>query len=210
MPSPGARSSLEERISSYETNIEAAIPYLTSREITRDTAARFRLGYDPATNRLTIPYLTPAGAWHVKRRCITDHDHKTVSCPKYVYDPGADHHLFNAQTLLKAEYVVLVEGEIDAITCEQHGIPAVAYPGVQAWPKHQHWRWCFDSCDEVVVVADADEPGRKAAGAVAQSLRQSINGDVRVVEIPGNNGEDANSFITEFGETEFLQLLEWI
>lgn len=183
-----------------------AIPYLDSRGITAESTTRFQLGLDPASGRLTIPYLSPAGPWVIKYRCISFHDCKELGHSKYTYDPGASIHLYNAQALISADLAVLVEGELDAISVSQLGLTGVAYPGTAMWKANPHWRWCFDSLTEIVVVADGDEPGRKAATAVTESLRTSINADVRQVAMP--EGHDSNSYITEFGETDYLERLD--
>lgn len=208
LPSSAQQKSLASQVEAAEQHLETVQPYLTSRGISEETARRFRLGYDPADNRLVIPYLTPVGAWSVKRRCIAEHNCKDEGHGKYVYDSGAEVHLYNAQTLLEAEFVVVTEGELDAVTCEQAGIPAVAYPGASTWSKMRHWRWCFDSAQEVVVIADGDDPGVKAAGEVASSLRDAVAADVRTVKMPA--GFDANRFVVEYGESELLYLLGWI
>lgn len=123
-----------------------------------------------------------------------------------MYDAGTPIHLFNAQTLLTADLVVVVEGELDAICVDQMGLTSVGYPGTAMWKANPHWRWCFDSCSEVIVVADGDEQGRKAAVGVAESLRSTIPGDVHVVTLP--DGEDSNSYINKFGETDYLERLD--
>lgn len=211
LPSPAQQRSLESEIAAAQQALaksETAVSYLRSRNLTRETAERFRLGYDPRDNRLTIPYLHPGGAWHLKRRCIRDHDHKADDCPKYSYEAGVEMHLFNAQALLTADSVVVTEGELDAIACEQAGVAAVGYPGASTWARMRHWPLCFDSAEEVVVIADGDEPGTKAAGVVAKSLRQSVSADVRVVQMPP--GEDASSFLQSRGDGEFLALIDWL
>jgi DNA primase len=127
---------------------------------------------------------------------------------KYSYDPGNQQHLYNAQTLIDADVVVVTEGELDAISVEQAGLPAVAYPGASTWQKMRHWPHCFDSVREVVVVADGDEPGVKAATTVTESLRRATAADVRLVLMPP--GFDANAFLLAYSESDFLELLEWL
>lgn len=204
MPSKELRNSLESLISQYEAQAGPALTYLAQRGISEDTARRFRLGWTghggQYANRLAIPYLTPAGPWHVKYRALDP-----GATAKYLYDPGNIQHLYNTETLLDADTVVVVEGELDAIAVEQAGVAAVGYPGAQVWGKNRHWRWVFDSVDEIVIVADGDEPGEKAAHTVAASLRDSVTADIRVVQMPP--GHDANSFINSEGENPFLYQL---
>lgn len=177
---------------------------MADRGITDDSIDKFKLGVDTGNGQLTIPYLTPAGPWLVKYRCLADHEHEGHG--KYWYDTGAGLHLFNAPVLATAELAVIVEGELDAIAVSQLDIAAVGYPGASQWKAHPHWRWCFDSVDDIIVVADGDEPGKKAATGVAESLRSAVNGDVHLVILP--DGEDSNSFINQFGSSDYLERLD--
>jgi DNA primase len=221
LPSPDVRRSLEQQIVKYHSQVGEAAAYLTSRGINAQAIEKFQLGYTGNTdnystrNRLAIPYLTPAGPWHVKYRCISTHDCKTEKCKKYTYEGGQQQHMFNASVLLDAERVVLVEGELDAVSVSQCGVPAVAYPGAQTFRANKHWRYCFDSCDEIIIVADGDPPddkglgvGEREANEVARSLRDSVPGDVHVIVLP--DGEDSNSFINEHGYEEYLLTIGWL
>lgn len=206
LPSPSFRNALATRIEAAHLNVHSARAYLDKRQINDESIENFQLGYDQSTGRLTIPYLSPAGPWNVKYRCIQSHNCKDAGHGKYLYDAGAGVHLYNAPALLAAETVVVVEGEIDAISVNQLGISAVAYPGTAMWKANPHWRWCFDSLVEVIVVADGDQQGRKAAADVADSLRNSVSADVRVVDLP--DGQDSNSYITEHGDVDFMNRLD--
>lgn len=219
LPSTASRNSLAVEIQQqHEKLLEAgpAISYLTERGISLDTIERFQLGYDGGS-RIVIPYLTPAGPLHRKYRCMWRHDCKAEGHAKYTYDEGIDQHLYNPQTLIGADRAVIVEGELDAISVEQAGINCVAYPGAQTWLKQFHWRWCFDSLDEVIVVADGDTPrgtetqgvGEIAARQVAKSLRDALP-DVLVNVVVLPVGQDSNSYIQEHGVTDFVERVGWI
>jgi DNA primase len=232
VPSLEHRIWLAGQVETFHANLRAdpdggAARYLTDRGITTRTIDRFKLGYTgdheqkKLAHRLVIPYLSPAGPWHLKYRCITDHDCKSQGHGKYIYDDtGAEQHLYNASTLLTADRVVVVEGELDAISVEQAGANAVAFPGADTWKKNRWWRWCFDSVTEVVVVADGDDPaknqkdptkgvGEEAARMVADSLRTSLpDVDVRVVVMP--LGHDSNSYLAEHGQVEYLDQIGWL
>lgn len=186
--------------------MSGAFPYLASRGITQASIEVFNLGLDPTSGRLTIPYLTPAGPLMIKERCIVSHDCKEAGHPKYMYEAGTVIHLFNAPALRSTQLAVVVEGELDAVAVSQLGLTAVAYPGTAMWKANPHWRWCFDSLSEVVVVADGDDQGRKAAAGVADSLRNAVQADIRVVQLP--DGSDSNSYITDNGEVDYLERLD--
>jgi DNA primase len=217
MPSAERRRSLAEEIARYHSQLlegGAALEYCSSRGISQHSIGKFQLGFSgpndnpQLANRLTIPYLTPAGPWHIKFRCLADHNCKDTSHAKYSQEAGNDTHLYNTSTLHNAERVIVVEGELDAVVVEQAGANAVAYPGADTWMKNRHWNHVFDSVDEVIVVADGDDAGRKAAGVVAESLRAAIPGDVSVVSMP--TGHDSASFIAEFGVIEYLERVSWL
>lgn len=238
MPSAEQRNSLAQQVRAYHDQIEegGAERYLTDRGFTRRTINRFMLGYsgdtgEKTSGRLTIPYLSPRGPWQVKYRCLERHDGtcKENRHGKYIYEDGAELLLYNADTLLTADRVVIVEGELDAAMVEQCGAPCVGYPGVDSWKKSRYFRWCFDSVDEVIVVGDGDPPekhprnkdkapgdpgwvdhgvGEEAAKAVANDLRTSLPDlDVRVVVMPV--GHDSNSFIVEHGQLDYLETIGW-
>lgn len=217
VPSDSVRRGLAEAVNKHHQALldgESGGPardYLTRRGIRPPMWEKFQLGFDG--ERLTIPYLTPAGPWHVKRRCIQDHDCKEQKCAKYKNDEGSEQHLFGAARLLDdIDVAVIVEGELDVIAVEQAGMPCVGVPGADVWKKLRHMRWCFDSVNEVVVVGDGDEPrggqkfgvGEQAARAIADSLRTTFTDvDVRTVILPVPH--DSNSFIQAESEIAFLQ-----
>lgn len=171
----------------------------------------FSLGFVPDgqfAGRLSIPYMTPGGVVQIKYRCANELHHEGAKhiepdCPKYLYEAGTGTYLYNAQVLIHAsETVVITEGELDAICVQAYtGLPAVAYPGVETWKKHPHWRLCFEGVSSVIVIADGDKPGRESALRVAESIGLSA----RVVDLP--NGHDSNSYIASESAGTFLERL---
>lgn len=223
VPSSEHRSSLEVQAEMYHQQVDGLGAYLTDRGIYRSAIDRFKLGFTGDTedfrirNRLTIPYASAAGYWCIKYRCIEDHNCKELGHGKYINDDGAPTCMFNAQALLRADRAVLTEGELDAIAVSMLGVPAVGYPGVDTWRANRHWRWCFDSLEEVIVVADGDEPregkrygvGEEAARSVADSLRTALPDlTVRTVVLPVPH--DSNSLINQEGDIAFLERIGWI
>jgi Toprim domain-containing protein len=185
---------------------------LKGRGFDRSAVERFQLGVvdDPLPEHrhlegwLVIPYLTVSGPVDLKFRCTEEHVCKAVHGTKYLYVKGTKPRLFNARTLVHAEgTVVMTEGELDAVAVETMAdLPAVAYPGAESWgsAKQRHWPRVFDGVDRIVVVADGDEPGRKAAETVATSLERAV-----AVRLP--DGEDANSFLLQHGAEKFRELI---
>lgn len=201
------RRALAAKAHAYAGNLDAALPYLLARGISREVAEMFTMGCVPPgkefAGRLSIPYVTPGGVVQIKYRCMKpEHsDHKSVDCPKYLYEAGCGSHLYNAQILISAsDTVVVTEGELDAACVQAYvGIPAVGYPGTETWDKQPHYRLCFEAVAEVVVIADGDKQGRHAAKHVAES----IGSHARVIDMP--DGSDSNEFIVSQGAGAFSE-----
>ncbi|WP_189855152.1 toprim domain-containing protein [Streptomyces noursei] len=154
-----------------------------------------RTGHERMQGRLVIPYLRPAGGEYqvatLRFRCIEDHDCKVHGGSKYKSLPADPPRLFNTQALIgPSPYVVICEGEIDAMTLEAAGVPAVGVPGVGAW--RDHWDPAFIGYETVFVVADGDEPGINFADTLSERLPNA-----KVVLL--GDGHDANSFMNEYG-----------
>lgn len=204
MISPERLAVLTAKAQQYADNIDQGEAYLLSRGISRQVAEIFGLGFVPYGaeygGRVSIPYRTPAGVIAIKYRRTDD----TQGGPKYLNENELGVHLYNAPALIRAEHrVVVTEGEFDAICVQAYcGIPAVAYPGADTWMKQPHWRFCFEGIPEVIVVADGDEVGQKAAARVAESIGWSA----RVVRMP-EDAKDSNAFITKYGAEAFVQKL---
>lgn len=152
---------------------------------------RFRLGYvavpltghDYLQGRLVIPYLTRAGVVELKFRKIEGDG------PKYLYASGATaQRIFNPNALFDdREYICVCEGELDAVTAEQCGLPAVAIPGVENW--RPYFARVFAGYDRVLILGDADDKGQ--GEGFANDLARLVPNS-RVVLMP--EGEDVNSF----------------
>lgn len=182
----------------------SAEAYLRGRGLF-DHADRYKLGvvadpmpgHEVMADRIAIPYLAGEHVVDMKFRCLKHPDCKAVGCVKYLTADGGGQRLYNARAVLAAkDTVVLTEGEFDAMAVSALvGIPAVGYPGTDTWGRADHWPRVFAGLD-VVVVADGDPPGVKAAKAVAKTLDSA-----RVVALPP--GHDANSLILQEGADAF-------
>jgi DNA primase len=193
----------------YHANLAGspAEAYLTKRGIL-DGAEMFKLGYvvDPAPgheerlkHHLSIPYITESGVVGFKFRRIDDGD------PKYMIPTGQKHHLYNVSAILHAVHeVLIVEGEIDAISATLAGHPAVAVAGVNAWKPH--FSRCFDGIGRVVIATDNDvkEDGSNPGQELARRLQDAIPQAVRVSLPPDT---DVNSIIVSQGAQALTKLI---
>lgn len=187
---------MEEASIRYNASIKAspAEKYLTEeRGLTDATIERHHLGYveDPFPGHemyhgcLAIPYLTPDGSVTSIRFRRLDGEGS-----KYLTVAGDMTRLYNTAALtLPYSKVCVTEGEIDAMTAQQCGLPAVGVPGANSWQPV--WHLLFKQYDTVFVLIDDDKAGHEFGQAVARSLDTA-----RIVPMTGG---DVNSFVLEHG-----------
>jgi DNA primase len=190
--------------------------YIKARGLA-DVAERFTLGYvgsaqtghEQYSRSLVVPYLRPAGGPHavatLRFRCIADkcvrdeagnylaparkENHRGHG--KYLSLPGDMPRLFNTRSLIvSSPFIVLTEGEFDAMAWESVGAPAVAYQGTGNW--RDHFIPTLLGFGTVYIIADGDDPGIAAAEKLAAQLPNA-----KVIIL--GDGHDSNSYLHEFG-----------
>jgi DNA primase len=198
LPSVKRRRLLDQATREYAESVDLAKTYLADRGFDEETIEYWQLGYvyeplpghDRFKGYLSIPYVTRAGTVALKFRCITCID-KCEGHPKYDSESGAGTYLFGAQNFwVDSPLMCVTEGELDAIACSVAGLPAVGVSGATKWQGH--WSYCFEGYEDVIVLADGDEPGRKLASNVSAHVDTS-----RVITFPP--GEDVNSYLIQYG-----------
>ena len=117
--------------------------------------------------------------------------------PKYLTMPGDRARLFNTKALTGYSMdISITEGELDAVTAELAGVPAVGVPGAQMWKPY--FRELFMGYRYVNILADGDEPGLEFAKHVAATLPNA-----RIIPMP--SGSDVNSLVLEQGKDALLE-----
>lgn len=85
--------------------------------------------------------------------------------------------LWRLESIRKADYVVLVEGESDAQTLWYHRIPALGIPGASTW--RNEWAEHLEAIEKVYAVVEPDEAGeglweRLTASPIAERLYRVV------------------------------------
>lgn len=204
VPPKSMMQSLEKATASYERSLPGSVAslYLSNRQITKEAATSFRLGFveDPLpgnesyAGKLCIPYLTASGVVDLRFRAVPpDGDpSKSILGPKYLSMPGATSRIFNPVSIARQEmFIVITEGEMDTITADMAGIPAIGIPGVNHWKK---WYWRLFRYRRVAVLADNDDAGQ--GQKFAETVVHDVPGAV-VIAMP--EGDDVNSFVVRNG-----------
>lgn len=200
VPSSSLRTFLEQASINYNAAMpgSAAEEYLVAeRGISPESIERFHLGFVAVPEQgherykgyLAIPYLTPDGSvTSIRFRRLGDDG------PKYLTAPGDIPRLYNAIALTRPwSKICITEGELDAITAEQCGIPAIGVPGAYNW--HRTWKLLLRQYDVVYVLCDDDKAGEEFGQTVSKDLDNA-----RVVTMTGG---DVNAFVLANGCVAF-------
>jgi len=154
---------------------------------TAGTLRALRIGWDG--KRVTIPVYDRGELVSLLRYRPGAPEYKMLA-PK-----GAGRHLYPYPDSLTATDLWLVEGEPDAISARELGLPAVAVPGVATWK--QDWTERFQG-HTVTVCFDADIQGRQAAQARLDEFRAAgIPGRAVDIAPRKHNGYDLGDALTD-------------
>jgi DNA primase len=190
--SPELRASLQTSAERYNQSLFKVVGYLEERGLSYDLANANLVGYvdDPAPGhehfrgRLSIPYVTRSGVVNMKFRALDSGE------PKYLNLPGFETNIYLVESFFaQSEYLAVAEGELDALSLVEAGIPAVGLPGVNSWKPF--YRRCFEDWPLVYVFADGDQPGKDFAGFLAREIRATP------IYLP--HGSDVNTQLVQEG-----------
>lgn len=203
------RQYLERAWETYSPHLGDAAEWLAGRGIDLEFAASRGLGVvrDPLPGHeamrgyLAIPYLTKSGPVNFQFRCIQGHDCKVVpDHKKYRKRKGSPVNLYGVLSLSQAEdWIVVTEGEIDALTWQQMGVPALAVPGAENWKEH--WANLLEDFSRVYLAEDGDDAGKDLWIAMSEHIDQS---NTMVVRMRMPDGEDSNSMYLKHGKDYLL------
>jgi len=117
--------------------------------------------------------------------------------------PADKRQLYRADLLGEAKQVFYVEGEKDVNRLVALGLPATTAGSASDWQE----RFVEVLPQEVVVLPDNDDAGKKLAKAVAQDLVRA-NKTVRIVELPGlPDGGDVSDWLAQGNTRGMLESL---
>lgn len=110
--------------------------------------------------------------------------------PKSLAVPGSKRDLWPAPEEVIGGILYVCEGEPDAVSADQVGLPAVGVPGASKWDPAWAKR-IAKGRDRVVILPDADKPGRDAAKTWAAAIAEYC-ADVRIVDLHSTRDDGAD------------------
>lgn len=165
-----------------------AMEWLTSRGLTPETIAAFKIAEQVRNGKTyaVFPYLRDGELVNIKYRNVAEKKDMRQ-------EGGAEPCLFGWHLIdPKARTVAITEGEIDAMTLHQCGIPALsvnAGAGNHQWMENDWER--LDRFSEILIFFDSDEAGKAGAQEIVRRLGLER---CKLVELPA---KDANDFLLQ-------------
>lgn len=126
--------------------------------------------FQPGT--VVIPYFMQNSCVQLRGRILGETKNK------YRTPPGQKATLYNVDTMLDTNEVILCEGEFDAILLSELGYHAIGVPGVRSFKEE--WGRFFSEMKRVYICFDTDEPGQDGAARLAAFLGPKA----RIIELP--------------------------
>lgn len=198
-----------EYLHKCHNNVEQT-DYFINRGLSQKTIDKFKLGYDPEKNLVTIPY-NPDCKGYVDR-VLWDGNSK-------YYKHGNE--LFNVKSLYETEmnkrlfgdrgdYVFICEGQIDAMSFEEIGLSAVGLGGVNEMSKLIERLKEKPSNKALILALDNDKAGKRATGKFIEELAEAeLDQQYIVISNLFGKYKDANEFLTTDRE-EFAMKMKTI
>ena len=104
--------------------------YFTDRGLSQKTIDKFKLGYDPEKNLVTIPYNPDCNGY--VERILWDGNSKYYKHGNELFNVKA---LYEKGFMSNSDYVFITEGQIDAMSFEEIDLCAVGLGGVNEVSK---------------------------------------------------------------------------
>lgn len=188
------------------------IEYLKGRGISEEVIQDYKIAdckvWDHDNNRevdgIAFPYIRDGELLFIKSIGIERNNGKKIIGASKNAEPC----LFGWDLLPPASRaVIIVEGEIDALSLATYGIPALSVPFGGGKGAKQQWIDCeyhnMDRFDDVILCLDSDEAGQEAAQEIAQRLGIER---CRIAELPHKDANDC--LLKGVSEDEIWNALE--
>lgn len=174
--------------------------YFKKRGLSKETIDRFKLGYDEKKKIITIPY-NPDCKGYV-HRITWKSDNKYCKFGNEIFNLDA---LYNDES----GYVLVTEGQIDAMSFIEIGRPAIGLGGVNEITRLVKQLKDHPSKKTLILALDNDKAGRRATGKLIEELTEAeINQNVIVNFTMYGEYKDANDFLVA-DRSEFIHRIKY-
>jgi DNA primase len=196
-------SVLEEIKIDFSTESDK-VDYLLKRGFSVETLSYFEVCFSARRKRIVIP----ARNEHSKLVGFIGRTPDSNVMPKYLYSKNFPRKsiLFNLNRAKKSDYVIVVEGSLDAMKVHQAGFSNVVST-LGASVTEEHSALLRKYFDKIVLFADNDEAGM----AMTNKLAQGLSGyDVRVVDYSGFSSKDPGEMSEDDIRDAIMNAQDWL
>jgi 5S rRNA maturation endonuclease (ribonuclease M5) len=165
------------------------LDYLKSgkRGLSEDSIKKYKIGWNGSSISFPV-YDNKGNIINIRHR----RDPKMTKGEKYWNEKGGKASLYNIKVLEdKPEFVLICEGEFDAMIAEQFGFSSVSSTSGAGTFKEE-WVKEFDNIENIYICYDTDEAGKEGALKVAALFKDKA----KLVELPHEEGEKVD--ITDY------------
>lgn len=192
---PKLKRKEKEYALSSSTVTQAISPYLITRGIAPEVQERFGIGYNENNKGYTaIP-------WHYSETGeIANVKYRSTSSKRFFYEPDAkpvSELVYGLWQAKGSSYVIICEGEIDALSWSTAGYTAVALGGAHI-TRRQSEIIVREGFGEIYVAADNDEQGRK----INRKVYELLKGYAKIYVVNYGEEKDANDVLLRHGVGE--------
>ena len=171
----------------------SALKFLEKREINKDCIERFNLGYDDGW--LVVPHYIEKKPVSIKYRKIEGKEFRRMKDTPSV--------LFNVDNLDHSKkYIIIVEGEFDAIKGTQERIPNIVATTLGAESFPYDWMKYLEPFETVYICFDSDEIGQKGARKTAEKIGLD---KCKNIALPM---KDLNDYLQVYNKKDFKELFD--
>jgi hypothetical protein len=170
-----------------------ALRYLrTRRGLSKDTIERYQLGYSGDRDAVVVPIREANGDLH--SAYFRSLNPLATRGKRNLARPAA---LFPLAIFADSpQFVVLCEGEFDALLLNQHGVPAItSTSGTGGWEAHADWGELFVGLHVAVLY---DVGSFELAKQRAHYLKKRGARDAWAVSLPLATGEDVTNWFVDY------------
>ena len=176
-----------------DSDYQSFHPYMVKRHLNQSICERFNVKYDPLTKSLVFPVydLNDELVFETRRSVNT----KEFFIPRGVEKPL---YLLNEVLKINPPFVIITEGQIDALTSWSYRVPAIATMGAISQNQIEMLNSVGLHC--LVTMFDNDSAGRRFTKTILNKIRKDmflINIEIK------NNKKDIND-LTESEFNEYL------
>lgn len=180
--------------------IQAVSPYMVTRGIASDVQERFAIGYGEGHRGFTaIP-------WHTVGGRLANVKYRSTRGKKFFYEKGATpvtSLVYGIDQAKLYEDVVIVEGEVDALSWWTAGFPSIALGGAHL-SREQAETIIREGFRRVYAAGDNDGQGSK----LNRKIAEGVGGFAEVFEVDYGIEKDANDVLLSQGVDSMWDIID--